>query len=136
MESKKTFEEFLAMCEEKTSQLDEVKGFGGHVDPKTGKSSGLRSSSQQAHASYWRDRQKGKEVPDPRRSKFKYGGASKSTTGSHQGEPPEDFAKKQNPDLATTPANRMRARATSLAAKGKTKQANKIRAVMNRPNMS
>jgi hypothetical protein len=116
--------------------IDEVKGYGGHVDPNTGKSSGLRSPSQQAHATHWRNRQQGKDVPDPRRSKFKYGGSKGSTTGAHEGEPPEDFAKKQDPDLAMTPAARMKARATSLAAKGKTKQANKIRSVMNRPNMS
>lgn len=116
-------------------QLDEVKGYGGHIDPKTGKPTGKRSPSQQAHATHWRNRQQGKDVPDPRRSKFYSGGSKGSTTGYHQGEPPEDFAKKQDPDLATTPANRMRARATALAAKGKGKQANKIRAVMNRSNM-
>jgi hypothetical protein len=116
-------------------QLDEVKGYGGHVDPKTGKSSGLRSPSQQAHTQYWDNVRRGKQAPDPRRSKFYSGGSKGSTTGAQQGEPPEYFAKNQNPDLATTPANRMRARATSLAAKGKTKQANKIRSVMNRPNM-
>ena len=115
--------------------LNEVRGFGGHIDPNTGRPSGLRSSSQQAHNKYWRNRQLGKDVPDPRRSKFKYGGSTGSTTGAHQGEPPEDFARNQDPDLATTPMNRMRARATALAAKGKTKQANRIRAVMERPPM-
>jgi hypothetical protein len=116
-------------------QLDEVKGYGGHVDPNTGKSSGLRSPSQQAHATHWRNRQQGKDVPDPRKSKFKYGGSTGSTTGAHQGEPPEDFAKKQNPDLAMTPANRMKSRATALRARGEGKRANKIDAVRNRPNM-
>lgn len=114
--------------------INEVKGFGGHVDPETGKSTGMRSPSQQSHTDYWRKRNQG-ETPDPRRSKFEYGGSTKPSTGSHAGETPEGFAKKQNPDLAMTPANRMRVRATSLEAKGKTKQANKIRAVMNRPNM-
>jgi hypothetical protein len=116
-------------------QLDEVKGYGGHIDPQTGKPTGRRSPSQQAHATHWRNRQQGKDVSDPRRSKFYSGGSTGSTTGYHQGEPPEHFATGQDPDLATTPANRMRARATSLAAKGKTKQANKIRSVMNRPPM-
>ena len=116
-------------------QLDEVQGYGGHVDPNTGKSSGLRSPSQQAHATHWRNRQQGKDVPDPRKSKFKYGGSTGSTTGAHQGEPPEDFAKRQNPDLAMTPANRMKSRATALRARGEGKRANKIDAVRNRPNM-
>lgn len=116
-------------------QLDEVKGYGGHIDPQTGKPTGRRSPSQQAHTTYWDNRNRGKDVPDPRRSKFYSGGSKGSTTGYHQGEPPEHFAAGQDPDLATTPANRMRARATSLAAKGKTKQANKIRSVMNRPPM-
>lgn len=112
--------------------ISEVKGFGGHVDPQTGESTGKRSTSQKAHAQYWDDKRRGKETPDPRRSKFKYGGSSGSTTGAQQGEPPEYFAKNQKPDLATTPANRMKARATALAAKGKTKQANKIRSVRDR----
>ncbi len=116
-------------------QLDEVKGYGGHVDPNTGKSSGLRSPSQQAHATHWRNRQQGKDVPDPRRSKFKYGGSKGSTTGAHEGEPPEDFAKKQNPELAMTPAARMKARANALEKRGQGKRANKIRAVASRPNM-
>ena len=116
-------------------QLDEVKGYGGHVDPHTGQSTGKRSSSQQAHATHWDNRRRGKDVPDPRRSKFKYGGSTGSTTGAHQGEPPEHFAKKQNPDLAMTPANRMKSRATALRARGEGKRANKIDAVRNRPNM-
>jgi hypothetical protein len=115
--------------------ISEVKGFGGHVDPNTGKSSGLRSSSQQAHTTYWSNRQQGKDVPDPRRSKFKYGGAKGSTTGAHEGDTPEGFARKQDPQLAMTPKKRMEVRAKSLEAKGKAKQANKIRGVMNRPNM-
>lgn len=117
------------------AQLDEVKGYGGHVDPNTGKSSGRRSPSQQAHATYWDNRRQGKDVPDPRRSKFKSGGSTGSTTGYHAGEPPEDFAKKQNPDLAMTPANRMKSRAIALRARGEGKRANKIDAVRNRPNM-
>jgi hypothetical protein len=112
--------------------IDEVKGFGGHVDPQTGQSTGQRSSSQKAHTQYWDAKRRGKDEPDTRRSKFKYGGSKGSTTGAQQGEPPEHFAKNQNPDLATTPANRMKARATALAAKGKTKQANKIRSVRDR----
>lgn len=116
-------------------EIDEVKGYGGHVDPNTGKSSGLRSPSQQAHATHWRNRQQGKDVSDPRRSTFKYGGSKGSTTGAHQGEPPEDFAKKQDPDLAMTPAARMKARARALELKGEGKRANKIRSVMNRPSM-
>lgn len=116
--------------------LDEVKGYGGHIDPQTGKPTGRRSSSQQAHATHWRNRQQGKDVPDPRRSKFYSGGSKGSTTGYHQGEPPEDFAKNQNPDLAMTPANRMKARATALRARGEGKRANKIDAVRNRPNMN
>ena len=115
--------------------INEVKGFGGHVDPNTGKSSGLRSPSQQAHAAHWDNRRQGKDIPDPRRSKFKYGGANKSTTGAHEGDTPEGFAKKQNPDLAMTPSDRMKARAKSLELKGKGRQANKIRAVASRPNM-
>jgi hypothetical protein len=120
--------------EEIYQELDEVKGFGGHVDPNTGQSTGKRSSSQQAHATHWGNRQQGKDTPDPRRSKFKYGGSKGSTTGAHQGEPPEHFAKNQNPDLATTPANRMKARSTSLTAKGGKykKQANKILSVRDR----
>lgn len=117
-------------------ELDEVKGFGGHIDPQTGKPTGKRSTSQQAHAQHWSNRSRGIEAPDPRRSKFKYGGASKSTTGSHEGDTPEGFAKKQDPGLAMTPSARMKARARSLELKGKGKQANKIRAVANRPNMS
>jgi hypothetical protein len=117
-------------------QLDEVKGFGGHIDPQTGKPTGKRSKSQQAHTTHWRNRQQGKDVPDPRRSKFKYGGATKSTTGSHEGDTPEGFAKKQDPSLAMTPSARMAARAKSLELKGKGRQANKIRAVASRPNMS
>lgn len=115
--------------------LNEVKGFGGHVDPHTGKSSGLRSPSQQAHATHWDNKRRGKDVPDPRRSKFKYGGSKGSTTGAHQGEPPEDFAKKQNPDLAMTPAARMKARAKALKARGQGRRANEILAALNRPNM-
>lgn len=118
------------------NELDEAKGFGGHIDPETGKPTGKRSKSQQAHSQHWRNRQQGKDVPDPRRSKFKYGGATKSTTGSHEGDTPEGFAKKQDPGLAMTPSARMAARARSLELKGKGKQANKIRAVASRPNMS
>lgn len=118
------------------NELDEVKGFGGHIDPETGKPTGKRSKSQQAHSQHWRNRQQGKDVPDSRRSKFKYGGATKSTTGSHEGDTPEGFAKKQDPGLAMTPSARMAARARSLELKGKGKQANKIRAVASRPNMS
>jgi hypothetical protein len=128
----KEFRNLQWIYEEIYQDLDEVKGYGGHVDPNTGQSTGKRSSSQQAHATHWDNRRRGKDVPDPRRSKFKYGGSTGSTTGAHQGEPPEHFARNQNPDLATTPANRMKARATSLAAKGKTKQANKIRSVRDR----
>ena len=111
---------------ENHDDLNEVKGFGGHVDPNTGKSSGLRSPSQQAHATHWRNKQQGKDVADPRRSKFKYGGSKKSTTGAHDGDHPEDFAKKQDPDLAMTPAKRMETRATAVAARGDTKRANKF----------
>lgn len=116
--------------------LDESRGFGGHIDPQTGKPTGKRSPSQQAHTQYWDNVRRGKQAPDPRRSKFKYGGSSSATTGAQVGEPPEDFAQKQDPRLAMTPAARMRARARSLELKGKGRQANKIRAVMNRPNMS
>lgn len=116
--------------------IDEVKGFGGHVDPNTGKSSGLRSPSQQSHTTHWRNRQQGKDVPDARRSKFKYGGAKGSTTGAHQGEPPEHFAKNQDPQLAMTPSARMSSRARALELRGQGKRANKIRAVMNRPSMA
>lgn len=116
--------------------LDESRGFGGHIDPQTGKPSGQRSPSQQAHTQYWDNVRRGKQAPDPRRSKFKYGGSSSATTGAQVGEPPEDFAKKQDPGLAMTPAARMRARARSLELKGKGRQANKIRAVMNRPDMN
>lgn len=114
--------------------INEVKGFGGHVDPKTGKSTGMRSPSQQSHTDYWRKRNQG-ETPDPRRSKFKYGGSTKPTTGSHAGETPEGFAKKQNPDLAMTPAKRMETRANALRLRGQGRRANKIDAVRNRPNM-
>lgn len=116
--------------------LDESRGFGGHIDPQTGKPTGKRSPSQQAHTQYWDNVRRGNQAPDPRRSKFKYGGSSSATTGAQVGEPPEDFAQKQDPRLAMTPAARMRARARSLELKGKGRQANKIRAVMNRPNMS
>lgn len=114
--------------------INEVKGFGGHVDPKTGESTGMRSTSQQSHTNYWRNRNKG-ETPDPRRSKFKYGGSTKPTTGSHAGETPEGFAKKQDPYLAMTPENRMKTRANALEKRGQGKRASKIRAVLNRPNM-
>ena len=63
------------------------------------------------------------------------GGAKGSTTGAHQGEPPEYFAKNQDPQLAMTPSARMASRARALKLRGQTKRANKIRAVMNRPNM-
>ena len=135
----RTFEEFMSISESirEEYELDEVRGFGGHIDPQTGKSTGKRSKSQQAHSQYWNSRREsGKDTPDPRRSKFKYGGAKKSTTGAHEGDTPEGFAKKQNPDLAMTPSARMKARAKSLELKGKGKQANKIRAVASRPNMS
>jgi hypothetical protein len=125
-----------AVSQNEEYELDEVKGFGGHIDPETGKPTGNRSNSQKAHATHWRNRQQGKDVPDPRRSKFKYGGSKGSTTGSHEGDTPEGFAKKQDPGLAMTPSARMAARARSLELKGKGKQANKIRAVANRPNMS
>lgn len=114
--------------------LNEVKGFGGHVDPKTGKSTGMRSPSQQSHTDYWRKRNQG-ETPDPRRSKFKYGGSTKPSTGSHAGETPEGFAKRQDPDLAMTPEKRMETRANALRLRGQGKRANKIDAVRNRPNM-
>jgi hypothetical protein len=116
--------------------LDESRGFGGHIDPQTGKPTGQRSPSQQAHTQYWDNVRRGKQAPDPRRSKFKYGGSTSATTGAQAGEPPEDFARKQDPGLAMTPAARMRARATSLKLKGKGRQANKIFAALNRPNMS
>jgi hypothetical protein len=107
---------------ENHDDLSEVKGYGGHVDPNTGKSSGLRSPSQQAHATHWRNKQQGKDVPDPRRSKFISGGSKGSTTGYHQGEPPEDFAKKQDPDLAMTPAKRMETRANALKKEDKVRE--------------
>jgi hypothetical protein len=116
--------------------LDESRGFGGHIDPQTGKPTGQRSPSQQAHTQYWDNVRRGKQAPDSRRSKFKYGGSKSATTGAQAGESPEDFAKKQDPGLAMTPAARMRARATSLKLKGKGRQANKIFAALNRPNMS
>lgn len=120
---------------ENHDDLSEVKGYGGHVDPQTGKSSGLRSPSQQAHAKHWDNKRRGKDVPDPRKSKFRSGGSKGSTTGYHQGEPPEDFAKKQDPGLAMTPAKRMETRANALEKRGQGKRANKIRSVLNRPNM-
>ena len=114
-------------------ELDEVTGFGGHIDPNTGKPTGQQSPAQKRNAEYWKDRSQ----PDPRRSKSRPGGGSTKPTNPRQvGDSPEGFAKSQTPNLAMTPADRMKARSTSLEKRGEGKLANKIKAVANRPNMN
>ena len=118
------------------NDINEVKGFGGRVDPKTGKFTGeVSSPSQKVFQQYTKDvRHLGREA----------GSSARSRSITH-GEPTESGVvrsqargvdvTKQDPGLAMTPDQRMKTRATALRARGQNKRANKIDAVRNRPNM-
>lgn len=116
--------------------INEVKGFGGRVDPKTGKYTGeVSSPSQKVFQQF---------STDVAAFGGKAGSNARSRSITH-GEPKESGVvrskragvdvTKQDPSLAMTPADRMKARANALEKRGQGKRANKIRAVMNRPNM-
>lgn len=118
------------------NDINEVKGFGGRVDPNTGKFTGeVSSPSQKVFQQYTKDvRHLGREA----------GSSARSRSITH-GEPTESGVvrsqargvdvTKQDPGLAMTPAKRMETRATALRARDQGKRANKIDAVRNRPNM-
>jgi len=116
--------------------INEVKGFGGRVDPKTGKYTGeVSSPSQKVFQQF---------STDAAQFGRKAGSNARSRSITH-GEPNESGVvrsrragvdvTKQDPGLAMTPAARMKSRANALEKRGQGKRANKIRAVMNRPNM-
>lgn len=116
--------------------LNEVKGFGGRIDPKTGKYTGeVSTPGQKVFQQYTKDVQ---------HLGRKAGSSARSRSITH-GEPNESGVvrsqargvdvTKQDPGLAMTPEKRMETRATALRARGQGKRANKIDAVRNRPNM-
>lgn len=116
--------------------INEVKGFGGRVDPKTGKYTGeVSSPSQKVFQQF---------STDAAAFGRKAGSNARSRSITH-GEPNESGVvrskargvdvTKQDPGLAMTPAKRMETRANALRLRGQGKRANKIDAVRNRPNM-
>jgi hypothetical protein len=131
--------------------IDEVKGFGGRVDPHSGEwdEKAKPSPSQQRFSQFGRRvvrkdgslRHTGETAPvDTRRSKRIRGVGSSSVVttadnyrlhAKYGGE--GKYAK--NPGLAMTPAARMKSRAAALEKRGEGKRANKIKSVLNRPNM-
>jgi hypothetical protein len=128
-------EAYLSIYEDH-DDLNEVKGFGGRVDPKTGKYTGeVSTPGQKVFQQYTKDVQ---------HLGRKAGSSARSRSITH-GEPNESGVvrsrargvdvTKQDPGLAMTPAKRMETRATALRARGQGKRANKIDAVRNRPNM-
>jgi len=116
--------------------INEVKGFGGRVDPKTGKYTGeVSSPSQKVFQKFSKDAQThGRQAVSSARSRsITHGEPNESGVVRSQARGTD--VTKQDPGLAMTPADRMKARANALEKRGQGKRANKIRAVMNRPNM-
>jgi hypothetical protein len=126
------------MSEEwRESVLDEVTG-GGYV-PRSGTtySTDYRSSAQTRRDKHmstpWSDRS-GAE-----KSRQSAGIKSRTAVGSREEIPSRDAGgsarspRGAESGLAMTPQKRMETRAKSLELKGKTKQANKIRSVLDRP---
>jgi hypothetical protein len=116
--------------------LNEVKGLGGRVDPKTGKYTGeVSSPSQKVFQKFSKDVQThGRQAVSSARSKSVTHGEP-TESGVVRSQARGTDVTKKDPDLAMTPAQRMKTRATAVAARGDTKRANKIRAVLDRPNM-
>lgn len=116
--------------------INEVKGFGGRVDPKTGKYTGeVSSPSQKVFQQFSTDAAAfGREAGSNARSRSITHGEPKESGVVRSKRAGVDVTK-QDPGLAMTPADRMKARANTLEKRGQGKRANKIRAVMNRPNM-
>ena len=116
--------------------LNEVKGLGGRVDPKTGKYTGeVSSPSQKVFQQFSRDVQtQGRQAVSSARSKsITYGEPTESGVVRSQARGTD--VTKKDPDLAMTPAKRMETRANALRLRGQGKRANKIDAIRNRPNM-
>jgi len=116
--------------------INEVKGFGGRVDPKTGKYTGeVSSPSQKVFQQFSTDAEAfgRKAVSNARSRSITHGEPNES--GVVRSKRAGVDVTKQDPSLAMTPADRMEVRANTLEKRGQGKRANKIRAVMNRPNM-
>lgn len=114
--------------------LDEVTGFGGHIDPRTGKLTGKVSPAQQRSDKYVSSGLK----TDTRRSKPAYENPYKTaTTARHAGysRSSVEWQRQQEPNLAMTPARRAELAAKRAERGGDKKRANKIRARMSNPNM-
>ncbi len=116
--------------------LNEVKGLGGRVDPKTGKYTGeVSSPSQKVFQQFSRDVQtQGRQAVSSARSKsITHGEPTESGVVRSQARGTDVTEK--DPNLAMTPAKRMETRANALRLRGQGKTANKIDAIRNRPNM-
>ncbi len=114
--------------------LDEVTGFGGHIDPRTGKLTGKVSPAQQRSDKYVSSGLK----TDTRRSKHVYENPYKTaTTARHAGysRSSGEWQRQQEPNLAMTPARRAELAAKRAKEKGNPQRANRIRAIMSNPNM-
>jgi len=109
--------------------INEVKGFGGRVDPNTGKFTGeVSSPSQKVFQQYTKD---GQHLARSR--SITHGEPSESGVVRSQARGVD--VTKKDPGLAMTPAKRMETRATALRARGQGRRANKIDAIRTRPPM-
>jgi hypothetical protein len=108
-------------------EIDEVTGFGGHINPQTGELTGKVSGSQKSRDSW---RSSGLKT-DNRRSTHKTENPhNTATTPSHAGLSRNSTAwkDKNQPNLSMTPAKRAELAAKRAERKGAGKRANKIRA--------
>lgn len=116
--------------------INEVKGFGGRVDPNTGKFTGeVSTPGQKVFQQYTKDVQHlGRQAGSSARSRsITHGEPSESGVVRSQARGVD--VTKQDPGLAMTPAKRMETRATALRARGQGRRANKIDAIRTRPPM-
>jgi hypothetical protein len=114
--------------------LDEVTGFGGHIDPRTGKLTGKVSPAQQRYDQYVSSGLK----TDTRKSNPKYENTYKTATNPAEAgyfRSSGEWKRQQAPNLDMTPARRAELAAKRAKEKGNPQRANRIRAIMSNPNM-